>query len=215
VCGCKKLKCVIAKTAGLFLWLQKRKRKTEPVFDCNYLAWVIATRNYVRLQKETWLCPCGWKATWLFGIWLQACVVCDCKNCWFISVTAKKKKKNWTSAWLQLFCVRDCNQELSVVAKKENLTLCVWLKSYLVIWNMIASLGSVWLQKTAGSFLWLQKPYFVCFKCFFIRLWCRKAEQTREDRDGDIEKLFQFLGSVSRTTKHSTVMLILTQRRKC
>jgi hypothetical protein len=23
-------------------------------------------------------------------------------------------------------------------------------------------------------------------------LWCRKAEQTREDRDGDIEKLFQF-----------------------
>lgn len=23
-------------------------------------------------------------------------------------------------------------------------------------------------------------------------MWCRKAEQTREDRDGDIEKLFQF-----------------------
>jgi hypothetical protein len=30
-----------------------------------------------------------------------------------------------------------------VVAQKENLTLSVWLKSYLVVWNMIASLGSV------------------------------------------------------------------------
>jgi hypothetical protein len=32
--------------------------------------------------------------------------------------------------------------------KKENLTLSVCLQSYLVIWNMIAILGSVWLQKT-------------------------------------------------------------------
>jgi hypothetical protein len=72
VCGCKKLKCVIEKTAGLFLWLQKRKRKTEPLFDCNYLACVIATRSYVCCKKETWLCLCACKATWLFGIWLQA-----------------------------------------------------------------------------------------------------------------------------------------------
>jgi hypothetical protein len=31
-------------------------------------------------KKKTWLCLCGWKATWLFGIWLQAWVVCDWKN---------------------------------------------------------------------------------------------------------------------------------------
>jgi hypothetical protein len=49
---------------------------------------------------------------------------------------------------LQLFGVRDCNQELCVLQKTENLTLSVCLQSYLVIWNMIASLGSVWLQKT-------------------------------------------------------------------
>jgi hypothetical protein len=51
----------------------EKKKKTEPVGNCNYLACVIAARSYV---------------------------------------------------WL-----------------KENLTLSVWLKSYLVIWNMIASLG--------------------------------------------------------------------------
>jgi hypothetical protein len=48
---------------------KKRKRKTEPVCDCNYLACVIATRDYVRLQKK--MKPdivCAWKATWLFGI---------------------------------------------------------------------------------------------------------------------------------------------------
>jgi hypothetical protein len=42
----------LQKSAGLFLWLQKRKRKTEPVCDCNYLACVIATMSYVWLQKK-------------------------------------------------------------------------------------------------------------------------------------------------------------------
>jgi hypothetical protein len=51
------------------------------VCDCNYLAWVIATRDYVRLQKkETWLCLCACKATWWFGIWLQTWVASDCKK---------------------------------------------------------------------------------------------------------------------------------------
>jgi hypothetical protein len=39
---------------------------------------VIATRNYLWLQTLAvfvWL-----KSTWLFGIWLQAWVVCDCKT---------------------------------------------------------------------------------------------------------------------------------------
>jgi hypothetical protein len=70
--------------------------------------------------------------------------------------------------------VSDCNQELCAVAKR-NLTLSVCLQSYLVVWKMIASLGSVWLKKlkcviakTAGLFLWLQKrkrktePVFDC-----------------------------------------------------
>jgi hypothetical protein len=81
-------------------------------------------------KSHTWLFFC------YFGIWLQSWVVCDCKNsrvvsdcenylqcviakiCWFISVTAKKKKKNWTSVWLQLFGVRDCKPGVMCVAKK-------------------------------------------------------------------------------------------------
>jgi hypothetical protein len=64
--------------------------------------------------------------------------VSDCKICWFISVTAKKKKKTEP--------VCDCNYLACVIATtgcEENLTLSVWLTSYLVIWNMIASLDSV------------------------------------------------------------------------
>jgi hypothetical protein len=50
-------------------------------------------------------------------------------------------KKGLNSVCLQLFCVRDCNQKLSVVAKPD--CVCV-VKSYLVIWLfMIASLNSV------------------------------------------------------------------------
>jgi hypothetical protein len=67
--------------------------------------------------------------------------VCDCKNCCFISVTAKKEKRT------EPLC--DCNYLACLIAtsiyvwlQKENLTLSVWLKRYLVIWNMIASLDS-------------------------------------------------------------------------
>jgi hypothetical protein len=45
------------------------------VCDCNYLACVIATRDYVRLQEK--MKPgivCAWKATWLL-----AWVVTGCK----------------------------------------------------------------------------------------------------------------------------------------
>jgi hypothetical protein len=67
--------------------------------------------------------------------------VCDIKSCWFISVTAKKKKKTEPVCdYNYLACViatRSC------VWLQENLTLSVWLQSYLVIWNMIASLGVV------------------------------------------------------------------------
>jgi hypothetical protein len=48
----QKLKCVIAKTVGLFLWLQKGQKETEPVCDCNYLAWLITNSNYVWLKKK-------------------------------------------------------------------------------------------------------------------------------------------------------------------
>jgi hypothetical protein len=40
----QKLKCVIAKNVGLFLWLQKRKKELN---QC-----VIATMSYVWLQKK-------------------------------------------------------------------------------------------------------------------------------------------------------------------
>jgi hypothetical protein len=158
VSDCKKLKCVIAKTDGLFLWLQKkRKRKTEPVCDCNYLACLIATRDYVRLQKKN-LTLSAWlkKETWLFGIWLQAWVVGDCKKlkC-VIAKTAglflwlQKKRKRKTES------VCDCNYLACVIAtrdyvrlqKKRNLTLSVCLQSYLVVWNMIANLGSKVIAK--------------------------------------------------------------------
>jgi hypothetical protein len=166
VSDCKKLKCVIAKTAGLFLWLQKkRKRKTEPVCDCNYLACVIATRNYVRLQKkETWLCLCDCKATWLFGIWLQTWVVSDCKKlkCMiaksaglFLWLQKRKRKTEQVCDCNYLTCVI-ANQELCVFQK--NLTLSLCLQRYLVCWNMIVSLDSVSLQKTKVC---------DCTTCFF------------------------------------------------
>jgi hypothetical protein len=52
---------------------------------------------------------------------------------------------------------------------QKKLTLSVWLKSYLVIWNMIASLGSVRLQKTVGSFV-IAKNLFCVLKMFFHSL---------------------------------------------
>jgi hypothetical protein len=132
------------------VWLQNLlvyfcdcKKEKEKLNQC-----VIATLWRAWLQpgvmcvakRETWLCLCACKATWLFRKWLQAWVVSDWKKlkcviakiCWFISVIAKKKKKNWTSVWLELFGVCDCNQELCVL-QKRNLTLSVCLQSYLVI----------------------------------------------------------------------------------
>jgi hypothetical protein len=43
---------------------------------------------------------------------------------------------------LQQFGVRDCNQGKCAVAKKEPDFVCVVEKGNLVVWNMIASLGS-------------------------------------------------------------------------
>jgi hypothetical protein len=62
--------------------------------------------------------------------------------------------------------VCDCNYFVCVLATRsfvwlQDLTVSVWLKSYLVIWYMIASLGSVWLQKNS-RFVCDCKPYFVC-----------------------------------------------------
>jgi hypothetical protein len=71
--------CVV-RNCRLRVFGKKRKKITEPVCDCNYLASVIATRSYVCCNMETWLRLCACKATWLFGIWLQAWVVSDCKK---------------------------------------------------------------------------------------------------------------------------------------
>jgi hypothetical protein len=64
--------------------------------------------------------------------------------------------------------VRDYNQELCVLQKKENLTLSVCLQNYLVIWNMIASLGTVWLQKTKVCH---------CKSCWFISVTAKKKKE--------------------------------------
>jgi hypothetical protein len=130
------------------VWLQK----LFFVCHCNYFTCVIATRSYLWLQNLTvsvWL-----KSTWLFGIWLQAYVVCDCKTTGSFVIAKHilcvslqtqmvvfmitRKKENWASVWLQLFCVRDCNKKLSVVANFD--CICV-VEIYLVFWYMIASLG--------------------------------------------------------------------------
>jgi hypothetical protein len=137
------------------------------VCDCNYLAWLIATSSYVWLhKKKTWLCLCGWKATWLFGIWLRAWVVCDCKK-----LKCLIAKSAGLFLWLQQFGVRDCNQEKCAVAKKEPDFVCVVEKRNLVVWNMIASLGSKWLQKTK-----------VCHykNCWFISVTAKKRKRKTE-----------------------------------
>jgi hypothetical protein len=83
--------------------------------------------------------------------WLQKTKVSHCKKtCWFISVTAKKRKRITEPVsviatnlreWLQLGIMCVCK-------KKKPDFVCVVEKRNLVVWNMIASLGSKWLQKT-------------------------------------------------------------------
>jgi hypothetical protein len=53
----------------------------------------------------------------LCSVWLQKLLVyfCDCK----------KRKKYWTTVWLQIFGVPDCNQYLCVVAKRKPDFVCV------------------------------------------------------------------------------------------
>jgi hypothetical protein len=66
---------------------------------------------------------------------LQKTKVSHWKNCWFIYMTAKKRKRKTEP-------VCDCNQGECAVAKKKNLTLSVWLKKKLGCLDMIASLGN-------------------------------------------------------------------------
>jgi hypothetical protein len=129
--------CVIAKLLVYFCDCKKKKELNQCVIATIWRVWL---QLGVMCGCKTWLCLCGWKATWLLGIWLQAWVVCDCKN-YFLCVIAKtvglflwlqKEKKNWTSVWLKLFGVRDCNQELCVVAKPNCVYVVEKLLGYLV-----------------------------------------------------------------------------------
>jgi hypothetical protein len=172
--------CLIAKSAGLFLWLQKKKKKNWTsvrlqqfgVRDCNQGKCAVAKKN---LTLSVWLKKWNlvvWNMIASLGSkWLQKLKVCHCKNCWFISVTAKKEKRNWASVWLQLFSVRDCNQEKCAVAKKRTWLCCVVEKRNLVVWNMIASLGSKWLQKTKVCH---------CKNCWFISVTAKKRKRKTE-----------------------------------
>jgi hypothetical protein len=112
------------KNCWLFLWLQKKKR-TEPVCDCTILH--ACLQPGVLCGWKPWLCLCSWKAIWLFDIWLQAWVVCDCKN-YFLCVIAK------TTGY---FC--DCK-------RKKELNHCV-----------IATIWRAWLQPAVfcGCKTWL------------------------------------------------------------
>jgi hypothetical protein len=144
VCDCNSrvilwLKIVFCVCHYKHCWLFYDWKRPEPVCDCNYFACVIATRSYLWLQNLTesvWLKLLGY-------LWLQAWVVCDCKNNIFVCdcknyfvcviantagyfMTAKKSLNECVIAtisrvWLQLFCVCDCNQNLFVVASWPSL----------------------------------------------------------------------------------------------
>jgi hypothetical protein len=193
MCDCKNyFVCVIAKTVGYFVIA---KKNWTSVFATIFRAWLQPEKLSVVAKPD---CVCVVGATWLFGEWLQAWVVCDCKrqqvrlwlqklfcvchwkNCW-IFYDWKKEEPN---------SVCDCNYFACVIATRsylwlQNLTVSVWLKG---TWLF----GYLWLQDSVLHPLFCEFSESKKLKCFFIRLWCRKAGQTREDRDGDIEKLFQF-----------------------
>jgi hypothetical protein len=140
----QKLFCVCdCKNCWLFLWLQKKKEPNQ----C-----VIATILRACLQPgvmcgcKIWLCLCGWKATWLFGIWLQAWVVCDCKTAGsfviakpILCVTLQTHMVIFMIAKKRTEPVCDCNYFACVIATRsylwlQTLTVSVWLKllGYLV-----------------------------------------------------------------------------------
>jgi hypothetical protein len=120
---------------------KKKKRITEPMCDCNYLACVIATRSYV---------CCKWKPDFvcvlarLLGCleydckpgckWLQKTKVCHCKNCWFIFVTAKKRKRKTEP-------VCDCNYLACVIATRSYVC-CKWKHDFVCV-----------LEKLLGCFV--------------------------------------------------------------
>jgi hypothetical protein len=140
--------CVIANTNGIFYDC----KKTWTMCDCDYFVCVWLQLEFIYGCQHDSVCVV--KAACFFCyLWLLAWVVCDCNNGvivitktksmysvfgnYFVCVIANTAgyfydcKKSLNSMCLQLFCVRDCNQKLSVVA--PWLSLCGW--SYLVIYD--------------------------------------------------------------------------------
>jgi hypothetical protein len=139
VCDCKNyFVCVIANTADYFMttkkiwtsvWLQ-----LFCVCDCNQKLFVVAS----------WLSLCGKKLLVIYDCKPEYCVIAKQQGrlwlqklfCVCIANTAGyfmiAEKKNWTSVCLQLFCVHDCNQKLSVVAKPDCVCVVEKLFGYLV-----------------------------------------------------------------------------------
>jgi hypothetical protein len=68
----------------------------------------------------------------LGSVWLQKLFFCVFAKTAGLFLWLQKEKKNWTSVWLQLFGVRDCNQELCVVAKPDCVCVVEKLIGYLV-----------------------------------------------------------------------------------
>jgi hypothetical protein len=112
----RKIGCDIAKTGGLFLWLQNEKKNWASVWlqlfgvcDCNQELSVVANPDYVCvvvIYLVIW-----YMVVSLGSVWMQKTIFCVTAKLLVISVTAKRKKE-LNHVWLQLFCVRDCNQEL-------------------------------------------------------------------------------------------------------
>jgi hypothetical protein len=135
---------------------------------------VIATRSCLWLQTLTvsvWL-----KSTWLFGIWLQACVVCDCKN-YFVCVIATILCvwllpevicgcKTWLClcGWNLLgYLVYDCKTAWSFVIAKP--ILCVSLQTQMVVFydckkkkrtELVCDCNYFACVIATRSYLWLQ-----------------------------------------------------------
>jgi hypothetical protein len=106
---------------------------------------------------------CGFAKT---HVWLKKFLVSDCTGVW-LQQRKRKRKLNQcviATSW------RTWLQTRSYVWLQENLTLSVWLKSYLVIWNMIASLGSLWLQKL---------KLVIAKSCWFISVTQKKKKKTK------------------------------------
>jgi hypothetical protein len=135
------------------IWLQQ-----QYVNSCKKKQWN-KKKNRKRCKKKEPEFVCGWKATWLFGIWLQTWVLSDCKrlkcvitkNADLFSVTVKRDKKKKTEPVCNcsyLACVIATSSYVWLQKKRKRKPDFVYVLAKLLgYWNMIAILGSKVIAK--------------------------------------------------------------------